>query len=143
MNYGALDPDLIINHLNQNHYGSDRSSDSEVDHPSGPDDHQENHTATDPRNLRHRDEEGNGRPQADEQPLGCEGGLEMVLVEEQPPRYLSPTALKKHIHTETTKVNNELRALITKEIRKPGRRMYPDILFDANTDLWLKYATKE
>lgn len=143
MNDGALEPDLIINHLNQNHYGSDRSSDSEADHPSGPDDHQENHTATDPRNLQHRDEEGNGSPQADEQLLGCEGGVEMVLVEDQPPRYLSPTALKKHIHTETTKVNNELRALITKEIRKPGRRMYPDMLFNANTDLWLKYVTKE
>lgn len=127
MNDGAPEPDLIINHLNQNHYSSDSSSDSEVDLPSGPADHQENHMATDPRNLQHRDEEGNGRPQADEQPPGCEGGVEMVLVEEQPPRYLSPAALKKHIHTETTKVNNELRALITKEIRKPGRRMYPDV----------------
>lgn len=123
MDDGSPEPDLIINHLNQNHYGSDRSSDSEADHPSGPADHQENHTAADPRDLRHRDEEGNGRPQAGELPPGCEGGVEMVLVDDQPPRYLSSVALKKHIHTETTKVNNELRALITKEIRKPGRRM--------------------
>ncbi|TMS06192.1 Integrator complex subunit 6 [Larimichthys crocea] len=125
MSDGAPEPDLIINHLNQNHYGSDGSSDSEVDHPSGPPDHQENHMSADPQDLRHRedddDEEENGRPQLGELPPGCEGGLEMVLVEDQPPRYLSPTALKKHIHTETAKVNNELRALITKEIRKPGR----------------------
>lgn len=123
MNDGAPEPDLIINHLNQNHYGSDRGSDSEVDHPSRPADHQENHTAADPQDLRHGDEDENGRPQAGELPPGCEGGAEMVLVEDQLPRYLSPAALKKHIHTETTKVNNELRALITKEIRKPGRRM--------------------
>uniref|UniRef100_A0AAQ5ZDY2 VWFA domain-containing protein n=1 Tax=Amphiprion ocellaris TaxID=80972 RepID=A0AAQ5ZDY2_AMPOC len=108
----APDPDLIINHLNQNHYGSDGSSDSDGEHPSS--DLQENHTD-------HRDEEENGRPQAGEPPLGGDGGAEMVLMEEQPTRYLSPAALKKHIHTETTKVNNELRALINKEIRKPGR----------------------
>lgn len=123
MNDGSPEPDLIINHLNQNHYGSDRSLDSEVDHPSGPADHQENHMAADPGDLRHREEEGNGRPQVGELPLGCEGAAELGLVDDQPPRYLSPVALKKHIHTETTKVNNELRALITKEIRKPGRRM--------------------
>lgn len=123
MDDGALEPDLIINHLNQNHYSSDGSSDSEADNPSGPADHQENHTAMDPQDLRHQDEEENGRPQVGELPSGIEGGAEMVLVEDQPPRYLSPAALKKHIHNETMKVNNELRALITKEIRKPGRRM--------------------
>lgn len=123
VNDGASEPDLIINHLNQNHYDSDGSSDSEVDHLSGPADHQGNHTVSDLQDLRHRDEEENGQPQAGELPLGSEGGPEMMLGEEQLPRYLSPAALKKHIHTETTKVNNELRALITKEIRKPGRRM--------------------
>lgn len=123
MTDGAPELDLIINHLNQNHYGSDGISDSEVDPPSGAADHQENHTAADPRDLQHRDEEGNGQPQAGELPAGLEGGAEMVLVEDQPHRYLTPDALKKQIHTETTKVNNELRALITKEIRKPGRRM--------------------
>lgn len=116
------EPDLIINHLNENHYGSDRSSDSEGDHPSGLADHQENHTAEDPQDLLHGDEE-NGRPQVGELPLGSEEGAELVLGEDQPSRFLSPEALKKHIHTETTKVNNELRSLITKEIRKPGRRM--------------------
>ncbi|XP_042350500.1 LOW QUALITY PROTEIN: integrator complex subunit 6 [Plectropomus leopardus] len=122
MDDGAPEPDLIINHLNQNHYGSDGSSDSEVDHPLGPADHQENHTATDPDDLRHGDEEEeNGQPRAGELAPGSEGGAEMVLVDDQLPRYLSPAALKKHIHIETTKVNNELRTLITKEIRKPGR----------------------
>uniref|UniRef100_A0A671XUI9 Integrator complex subunit 6 n=1 Tax=Sparus aurata TaxID=8175 RepID=A0A671XUI9_SPAAU len=110
--------DLIINHLNENHYGSDIL---EEDPPSGPADRQENHMATDHQDLLHGDEEENGQPQADELLPGCEGGAVVVLGEDQPPRYLSPAALKKHIHTETTKVNNELRALITKEIRKPGR----------------------
>uniref|UniRef100_A0A3Q3IGN1 VWFA domain-containing protein n=1 Tax=Monopterus albus TaxID=43700 RepID=A0A3Q3IGN1_MONAL len=108
---------LIINHLNQNHYDSD----SEADHPSGPDDHQENHAASDPQDFRHRDEEENRRPREGELLLGSDGGVEMVLVDNQPPRYLTPAALKKHIHNETMKVNNELRVLITKEIRKPGR----------------------
>lgn len=124
MNNGAPEPDLIINHLNQNHYISDRGSDCESDHPSGPADHHENHTGSEPQELEHRDEEENGRPQVGEQPLGSEGGMEVVLVDDQPPRYLSPAALKKHIHNETMKINGELRALITKEIRKPGRRMY-------------------
>lgn len=109
------EPELIINHLNQNHYSSD-SSDSEADSTSGLADLQENHMGAE-----HGDEDGNGPIQAGVP--GCEGGAELVLMDEQPTRYLSPAALKKHIHTETTKVNNELRALITKEIRKPGRRM--------------------
>ncbi|XP_068602308.1 integrator complex subunit 6 [Brachionichthys hirsutus] len=119
---GAPEPDLIINHLDQNHYCPDSGSDFETDHPPpGPIDHQENHA--DPQDLRHRDDEENGQPPADEPPPppGCGGGVEMVLVDDQAPRYLSPSALKKHIHAETTKVNNELRALIVKEIRKPGR----------------------
>lgn len=129
MNNGVPEPDIIINHLNQNHYNSDRSSDSEADHPSEPADNHKNHTASEPQDLRDRDEEENGRPRAGELQLGelqlgSEGGVELVLVEDQPPRYLSPAALKKHIHNETMKVNGELRALITKEIRKPGRRMY-------------------
>uniref|UniRef100_A0A4W6EQ63 Integrator complex subunit 6 n=1 Tax=Lates calcarifer TaxID=8187 RepID=A0A4W6EQ63_LATCA len=119
---GEISPetDLIIN-LNQNHYSSDRNSDMEADHPSGPSNHRENHTAIDPQDLRHRDEDENGRPQVGQLPLHSEEGVEVVLVEDQLPRYLSPAALKKHIHNETTKVNSELRALITKEIRKPGR----------------------
>lgn len=118
---GSMEPELIINHLNQNHYGADKGSDSETDHSSGPADHQENHME-DPRDVRHREEQGNGRLQAGEPPPGLEGGTEVALVEDQPARYLSAVSLKKRIHTETTKVNNELRALITKEIRKPGRR---------------------
>lgn len=135
-NDGAAEPDLIINHLNQNHYGSDESSDSELDQPSEPGDHQENHTAAEPEDLRHgdeeeeEDEEENGQPRAGELPPGSEGGVEMVLVEDQPPRYLTPAALKKHIHIETTKVNNELRTLITREIRKPGRRTSPNSLWE-------------
>lgn len=128
MSDGAPEPDVIVNHLNQNHYGSDSGSDSEVDHPTGPANHQENHAPADAQELRHRDEEENGRPRMGELAPGSEEGMEVVLVEDQPPRYLSPAALKKHIHTETMKVNNELRALITKEIRKPGRREYNGFL---------------
>lgn len=116
--------DLVVNHLNQNHCDADRGSDSEADHSSGPAHHQENHLeAADPRDVRHRDEQGNGQPQAGEPPPGTEGGAQGPLVEDHPARYLSAVSLKKRIHIETTKVNNELRALITKEIRKPGRRM--------------------
>lgn len=122
----APEPDLIINHLNQNHYISDGSSDSEADQPSELVDHHENHAASEPQDLQHQDEEENGQHLVGEQPLGSEGGAEVVLAEDQPPRYLSPAALKKHIHNETMKINNELRALITKEIRKPGRRMYSE-----------------
>lgn len=82
--------------------------------------------------VRHRDEQGNGRPQAGEPPPGTEGGTEVALVEDQPARYLTAVSLKKRIHTETTKVNNELRALITKEIRKPGRRRRPRVSADVD-----------
>ncbi|XP_061579051.1 integrator complex subunit 6 isoform X2 [Cololabis saira] len=120
MNDDAAEPELIINHLDLdlNHYSSDSSCDLEVDDPSGPADPQENHTGDDP-----GEEEQNGTPRPGEPPLGGEDGPHMVLLEDPATRFLSPTALKKHIHTETTKVNNELRALITKEIRKPGRRL--------------------
>uniref|UniRef100_A0A669CFM7 Integrator complex subunit 6 n=1 Tax=Oreochromis niloticus TaxID=8128 RepID=A0A669CFM7_ORENI len=80
-----------------------------------------NHTAADPQVMRHRDEDENGQTRPGELPLGSEGGVEMVLIDDQVQHYITPSALKKHIHTETTKVNNELRSLITKEIRKPGR----------------------
>ncbi|KAK5860676.1 hypothetical protein PBY51_022137 [Eleginops maclovinus] len=129
MSDGASEPELIINHLNQNHYSSDERSDSEADPPSGPASLQENHApALEPEELpelQHGDdeeeEEENGDHGEGELSLDEEVGGEMVLLDDQPPRYLSPTALKKHIQIETTKVNNELRTLINKEIRKPGR----------------------
>lgn len=110
------EPDLIINHLDQNHCSSlDPSADSD---PLDPADPQENHS--DSPHDQHRDNEAENGQLGEEVE---EAGAEVILVGEHPPRYLSPTALKKHIHNETTKVNNELRGLITKEIRKPGRRM--------------------
>lgn len=127
--------ELIINHLNQNHCGADGGSDSEGDLSSGPADPQENHTeAADPRDGRHREEQGNGQAQAGEPPPRSEAGAEGALVEEHPARYLSAVSLKKRIHTETTKVNNELRALITKEIRKPGRRTWTS----SQASLWIR-----
>lgn len=124
MNDDPSEPELIINHLNENHCDpEDSCSDSEPDLPSGPDLQENHHMVVDSPSVQHREEEENGQPPMAEVVLAdSEEGAEMVLLEEQPSRYLSPQALKKHIHSETAKVNNELRALITKEIRKPGRR---------------------
>lgn len=123
MNDDPSEPELIINHLNKNHCDpEDSCSDSEPDLPSGPDLQENHHMVVDSPSVQHREEEENGQPPMAEVVLAdSEEGAEMVLLEEQPSRYLSPQALKKHIHSETAKVNNELRALITKEIRKPGR----------------------
>lgn len=123
MNDDPSEPELIINHLNENHCDpEDSCSDSEPDLPSGPDLQENHHMVVDSPSVQHREEEENGQPPMAEVVLAdSEEGAEMVLLEEQPSRYLSPQALKKHIHSETAKVNNELRALITKEIRKPGR----------------------
>ncbi|XP_054643815.1 integrator complex subunit 6 isoform X1 [Dunckerocampus dactyliophorus] len=112
---GEAEPDLIINHLHQNHCSPERSSDYQSEH-SGPADPQDNHSLVDHQDG---DEEENGQGREGEEEH--EEGAEVILVDDQPPRYLSPAALKKHIHNETTKVNNELRTLITREIRKPGR----------------------
>ncbi|KAM9802430.1 integrator complex subunit 6 isoform X2 [Syngnathus typhle] len=113
------EPDLIINHLNQNHCsGTDSSSDSDTLDPADP---QENHS--DSQDGQHRDEEEEEEEEEENSQLGEEEEArpEVILAGEHHPRYLSPTTLKKHIHNETTKVNNELKGLITKEIRKPGR----------------------
>uniref|UniRef100_A0A3P9JMS4 Integrator complex subunit 6 n=2 Tax=Oryzias latipes TaxID=8090 RepID=A0A3P9JMS4_ORYLA len=122
---GAPEPDvIIINHMDPNHYSSDGSSDTdEMDLPPAPPPVLENHMSVDPQVLPQTDEAQNGQPRADELPLGSEDREEVTLMgsEEPGPRFLSPEALKKHIHGETTKINNELRTLITKEIRKPGR----------------------
>jgi len=53
---------------------------------------------------------------------GDSGGLSPEL---RPQRYPSPSSLKKQILNDCMEVNNQLRALITKEIRKPGRRRSP------------------
>ncbi|XP_061923345.1 integrator complex subunit 6 isoform X1 [Entelurus aequoreus] len=120
------EPHPMVNHLHRNHCSPERSSDSD----SEP---QENHSSADQQDLQYGDEEEeNGEQQQEEEAEEVEEVKEeeeVILVDglDQPPRYLSPAALKKHIHTETTKVNNELRTLITREIRKPGR--YYDKIF--------------
>ncbi|XP_077584703.1 integrator complex subunit 6 [Stigmatopora nigra] len=114
---GEGEPELIVNHLDQNHRTSpDPDSTPESDNPS-PAEPQENHS--DPQHVSPRDSEDENGEEREES--GGGGDDDVILVGEHLPRYLSPTALKKHIQTETTKVNNELRGLITKEIRKPGR----------------------
>lgn len=119
------DPDFIINHLNQNHYSPERTCDEDQGHPSGPLDHQENHTAMDIQDHGEGEEE-NGQHGDGELQLDSEGGAESLSLVDRPPRYPSPAALKKQMNSESLEVNNELRALITKEIRKPGRRTYRD-----------------
>uniref|UniRef100_A0A3P8YAP3 VWFA domain-containing protein n=1 Tax=Esox lucius TaxID=8010 RepID=A0A3P8YAP3_ESOLU len=70
-------------------------------------------------------EEENGFPREGELSEGSEDGGEAgggeEEEEEHPPRYPSPGELKKLMNSECLEVNAELRALITKEIRKPGR----------------------
>lgn len=58
----------------------------------------------------------NGQSSDSELSLGSEGE------EEAPHRYPSPCQLKKIRNQESQELNSELRVLITKEIRKPGRR---------------------
>lgn len=68
-------------------------------------------------------EEENGLPREVELSEGSEDGGETGgVVEQRPARYPSPGELKKVMNSESLEVNTELRALITKEIRKPGRR---------------------
>lgn len=110
----GLPDSIVINHLSENHCSSDPDC-SDLDSVC-----EENHVSEPPARLHSEDE--NGQPPTEELLLqGDEGGPEAVHPDEQPARYLSAQALKKHIHGETAKVNNELRALINKEIRKPGR----------------------
>ncbi|XP_070980286.1 integrator complex subunit 6 isoform X1 [Oncorhynchus clarkii lewisi] len=68
-------------------------------------------------------EEENGLPREVELSEGSEDGGETggVVEEQRPARYPSPGELKKVMNSESLEVNTELRALITKEIRKPGR----------------------
>jgi len=144
----AAEPDPVLNHLDQNHYPTYGGSDSEAELDSLPAGHQENHARPEelgrggeeeeeeeeeeqqheedeqqeeeePHEEEEEEQEKEERPAASVS--GSEDEAELLMLDELPARYLSPAALKKHLHEETSKVNNELRALITKEIRKPGR----------------------
>ncbi|XP_056145444.1 integrator complex subunit 6 [Lampris incognitus] len=120
-NDGAPEPDVFINHLSENHFGLDRTSELEPGHPSGPLDYQENHQVVDLHEYQDGGEEENGRLRDTELQPGSEGGAQMVSPDHRPPRYPSPSTLKKQIYNDCLEFNNHLRALITKEIRKPGR----------------------
>ncbi|CAL8267490.1 unnamed protein product [Lota lota] len=152
------EPDYIINHLNENHYTPERSSDQDQDPDSPaptPLDPLENHAlAAPPRQpaalgveeeeqeedddddevvdddddkvqemMEVEEDVENGGARDEDFPAagegaGDSGGLSPEL---HPQRYLSPSALKRQILNDCIEVNNQLRALITKEIRKPGR----------------------
>uniref|UniRef100_A0A671KAC4 Integrator complex subunit 6-like n=1 Tax=Sinocyclocheilus anshuiensis TaxID=1608454 RepID=A0A671KAC4_9TELE len=104
------------NHIN-NHLESNRKSDKE---PSPAPESE----LIQQRNLLQLDEvenqenrvQENGQSSDSEFSLGSEGE------EEAPRRYPSPCQLKKIRNQESQELNSELRVLITKEIRKPGRR---------------------
>ncbi|XP_052005025.1 integrator complex subunit 6-like [Xyrauchen texanus] len=107
----ALDDD-ITNHLEPNH-----SLDSE---PSpGPESaslQQRNHLQPDEAENQQEEVLENGQSSENELSLGSEG-------EEESPRcYPSLCKLKKIRNQESQELNSKLRVLITKEIRKPGRR---------------------
>ncbi|RXN29078.1 integrator complex subunit 6-like protein [Labeo rohita] len=101
------------NHIN--HLESDSDKESSPAPESEPI-QQRNHLQPDEvENQQDRVQE-NGQSSDSELSLGSEGE------EETPRRYPSPCQLKKIRNQESQELNSELRVLITKEIRKPGRR---------------------
>ncbi|KAA0715800.1 Integrator complex subunit 6 [Triplophysa tibetana] len=75
-----------------------------------------NHFQPDEVESQQEDVQENGQSSEGEMSLGSEGE------EDTPRRYPSPCQLKKIRNQESQELNSELRVLITKEIRKPGRR---------------------
>ncbi|XP_051999054.1 integrator complex subunit 6-like [Xyrauchen texanus] len=102
----------ITNHLESN-YGPDSepSPGPECDPLQ-----QINHFQLDEAENQQEEVQENGQSSESELSLGSEGE------EEAPRRYPSPCQLKKIRNKENEELNSELRVLITKEIRKPGRR---------------------
>lgn len=77
---------------------------------------QRNHLQSNEIEIQQDGVQENGQSSESELSLGSEGE------EEAPHRYPSPCQLKKIRNEESQELNSELRVLITKEIRKPGRR---------------------
>lgn len=77
---------------------------------------QKNHFQPDEVESQQEEVQENGQSSEGEMSLGSEGE------EDTPRRYPSPCQLKKIRNQESQELNSELRVLITKEIRKPGRR---------------------
>uniref|UniRef100_A0A8C2G9L5 Integrator complex subunit 6 n=1 Tax=Cyprinus carpio TaxID=7962 RepID=A0A8C2G9L5_CYPCA len=104
------------NHI-ANHVESNCSSDLELSPvPESEPIQQRNHLQLDEGENQQDRMEENGQSSDSELSLGSEGE------EEAPHRYPSPCQLKKIRNQESQELNSELRALINKEIRKPGRR---------------------
>uniref|UniRef100_A0A8C0YI69 Integrator complex subunit 6 n=1 Tax=Cyprinus carpio carpio TaxID=630221 RepID=A0A8C0YI69_CYPCA len=104
------------NHI-ANHVESNCSSDLELSPvPESEPIQQRNHLQLDEGENQQDRMEENGQSSDSELSLGSEGE------EEAPHRYPSPCQLKKIKNQESQELNSELRALINKEIRKPGRR---------------------
>ncbi|XP_030642056.1 integrator complex subunit 6 isoform X2 [Chanos chanos] len=97
------------NHVG-NHCDSDHSPDRQISPAPENPEPQRNHQDS-------LEEPGtqNGQPRDGVTSLGSED-------EEPPPHYTCPNRLKKQRNEESQKLNAELRVLITREIRKPGRR---------------------
>lgn len=103
----------ITNHLESNNNNLDKEL-SPV--PESEPIEQRNHLQLDEIENQQDGVQENGQSSESELSLGSEGE------EEAPCRYPSPCQLKKIRNEESQELNSELRVLITKEIRKPGRR---------------------
>jgi len=104
---------LITNHFESNNNNSDKEL-SPV--PESEPIEQRNNLQLDEIEIQQDRVQENGQSSEIELSLGSEGE------EEVPCRYPSPCQLKKLRNEESQELNSELRVLITKEIRKPGRR---------------------
>ncbi|XP_073711249.1 integrator complex subunit 6 isoform X2 [Misgurnus anguillicaudatus] len=102
----------ITNHLESNHISDGEPSPVPESEPL----QQGNHIQLDEVENQHEGVQENGQSSESEMSLGSEGE------EDSPRRYPSPCQLKKIRNQESQELNSELRVLITKEIRKPGRR---------------------
>ncbi|XP_046902200.1 integrator complex subunit 6 isoform X2 [Hypomesus transpacificus] len=116
--------DNFLTHLNHNHYSPERVPDQdEEDQDEGSPsslEAQDNHVLLGEEEQGGLGEEEQGGLGEEEE--GRDGEQEGEdLLEERLLRYPSPGALKKLMNSESQEVNSELRSLITKEIRKPGR----------------------
>lgn len=106
----------LENHIT-NHLEPNCDSDSDINPvPESEVIQQSNHLQTEEVENQQDCVQENGQSSDSELSLGSEGE------EEAPHRYQYPCQLKKIRNQESQELNSELRVLITKEIRKPGRR---------------------
>lgn len=102
----------VADHLEPNHTSDQEPSPVPESEPL----QQSNHFQPDEVESQQEEVQENGQSSEAEMSLGSEGEEDTLR------RYPSPCQLKKIRNQESQELNTELRVLITKEIRKPGRR---------------------